>query len=105
MFGKKSSIRHIFLKKTSLNNPISDQKLQKAKQFPIKGLFSGNLKKTGKVYMGVCPFHKEDTPSFAIYPETNTYHCFGCGESGDVISFYMKLNNVDFTKALEELSR
>lgn len=79
-------------------------KLDKAKQYPLEDLFTGNLKKMNKVLMGCCPFHEEDTPSFAIYKSSNTWNCFaGCG-GGDVISFYMKLNDVDFQTALEDLS-
>ena len=42
-----------------------------------------DLKKVGKVYQGLCPFHEETNPSFTVYPETNTFHCFGCGITGD----------------------
>ena len=51
----------------------------------------------------VCPFHKEDTASLKIYPATNTFHCFGCGVSGDVISFVRKFHNLDFGQALIRL--
>lgn len=82
----------------------SDYKLSKAKQYPVQSLYNGTLKKTGQVLMGNCPFHQESTPSFAIYPKTNTWNCFaGCG-GGDVISFYMKLHSVDFQTALEALA-
>ena len=51
----------------------------------------------------VCPFHQEDTASLKIYPATNTFHCFGCGASGDVISFVRKLYHLDFGQALIRL--
>ena len=57
------------------------------------------LKKTGQNYMGLCPFHKEKTPSFSVLEDKQFYHCFGCGETGDVISFIMKIENVDFIEA------
>ena len=79
--------------------------VQKAKEFPIEDLYTGQLTKTGKIKMGNCPFHTEDTPSFAIYPKTNSWFCFGCHEGGDVIKFYQKLNNVEFGIAVEELSK
>jgi len=79
--------------------------VQKAKEFPIENLYMGQLKKTGKVKMGKCPFHSEDTPSFAIYPATNSWFCFaGCG-GGDVIKFYQKLHDCSFKVAIEELSK
>lgn len=80
-----------------------DEKLLKAKEYPLENLYKGELKKTGRVKMGKCPFHNEDTPSFAVY-ENNTWTCFaGCG-SGDVISFYMRINGIDFLTALEDLN-
>ncbi len=83
----------------------TDYQLEKAKQYPLQELYEGKLKKTGKVLMGCCPFHEETTPSFAIYPETNTWNCFaGCG-GGDVLSFYMKLHDCDFSTALEALTK
>jgi DNA primase len=54
--------------------------------------------------MGLCPFHDERTPSFSVEPVAKLYHCFGCGESGDVFDFVMKTENVDFTGALELLA-
>lgn len=52
----------------------------------------------------LCPFHKEDTPSFSILRSKNTWKCFGCGESGDSISLQMKLGNMSFVEAVKELS-
>lgn len=51
-----------------------------------------------------CPFHGEDTPSCKIYDSTNSYHCFGCGESGDVIKFVQKLNGLDFKQTITRFS-
>lgn len=82
----------------------TDIKLEKAKNYPIENLYLGNLKGNEKRKMGCCPFHEEANPSFAIYPQTNTWNCFaGCG-GGDVISFYMKAHNCDFQTALEALA-
>lgn len=61
------------------------------------------LKRTGTGYMGLCPFHGEKTPSFHVSDSRQFYHCFGCGESGDVISFVMKMDNVDFMTAVRKL--
>lgn len=62
------------------------------------------LKRAGKSVVGLCPFHKEKTPSFHISPERGTYHCFGCGEGGDAFSFIEKVEGVDFKGALKILA-
>ena len=64
-----------------------------------------NLKKSGKNFMGLCPFHKEKTPSFTVDTKTQLYHCFGCGEGGDVISFIMKAENLSFIESVELLAK
>jgi DNA primase len=53
---------------------------------------------------GLCPFHEEKTPSFHVTPARGYYHCFGCGEGGDVFDFVQKINNVTFTEAVEYLA-
>ncbi len=62
------------------------------------------LKKRGSNYVGLCPFHSEKTPSFTVNPKGQFFHCFGCGESGDVITFFMKIENLEFKDALKELA-
>ena len=62
------------------------------------------LTKKGLNYWGCCPFHNEKTPSFSVNEEKGFYHCFGCGEHGDIISFVMKSENVDFKTAISELA-
>ncbi|HCC53887.1 MAG TPA: DNA primase [Desulfobulbaceae bacterium] len=64
-----------------------------------------SLKRAGTNLKGLCPFHAEKTPSFTVNPERKTYHCFGCGEGGDVISFMMNLHRLSFAEALKELAR
>jgi DNA primase len=66
---------------------------------------SVDLKKSGARYLGLCPFHGEKTPSFSVHQGRQFFHCFGCGESGDVFSFMMKYHNLDFPEALKELAR
>ncbi|SHE39334.1 DNA primase [Marinitoga hydrogenitolerans DSM 16785] len=61
-----------------------------------------SLKKTGKNYTALCPFHPEDTPSFFIFPSTNTFHCFGCGAHGDPISFIQKYEQLNFIDAVKK---
>lgn len=62
------------------------------------------LKPKGRSYMGCCPFHSEKTPSFSVSREKQLYHCFGCGESGTLISFVMKAENMTFPEALQYLA-
>lgn len=64
-----------------------------------------DLKRSGVRYLGLCPFHGEKTPSFSVHSGQQFFHCFGCGESGDVFSFMMKYYNLDFQGALKELAR
>ena len=54
------------------------------------------LRKSGANFTGLCPFHSEKTPSFTVFPQTKTFKCFGCGESGDVFEFLMKQKNLSF---------
>ena len=62
------------------------------------------LVKKGQNYWGCCPFHNEKTPSFSVNEDKGFYHCFGCGEHGDIISFVMKSENMDFKNAIKELA-
>ena len=64
-----------------------------------------NLRRRGKNLVGLCPFHNEKTPSFCIYPENNSYFCFGCNKGGDVISFVMGVENLDFSEAVKLLAQ
>ena len=63
-----------------------------------------HLKKRGKDYIGLCPFHNEKTPSFNVIPAKNMYYCFGCGAGGSAITFLMKYNNSSFAEALQDLA-
>lgn len=63
------------------------------------------LQKRGREYTGLCPFHKEKTPSFHVVEEKGFYHCFGCGAHGDVIGFAMQTQNLGFREAVEDLAR
>ncbi|MDP2629567.1 MAG: DNA primase [Candidatus Harrisonbacteria bacterium] len=63
------------------------------------------LSPAGKNLKGLCPFHKEKTPSFVVSPERNTWHCFGCSKGSDVIGFLMEYENIDFIEALRILAQ
>jgi len=63
------------------------------------------LKKRGRDYLGVCPFHSEKTPSFSVSPSKQLFYCFGCHAGGNVFTFVQKFYNWDFPQALEELAR
>lgn len=79
------------------------EKVLKAKQFPIKELYSFEKQNLyGNKIRSSCPFHTDKTPSFYIY-KTNTFHCFSCGASGDSIAFFMKLHNKKFVEAVNAL--
>lgn len=62
------------------------------------------LKKSGKNLRSTCPFHQDSNPSFTISPEKNLFHCFGCGEGGDIFKFLMKIENIDFPEAVRRLA-
>jgi DNA primase len=62
------------------------------------------LKRAGRIYKALCPFHQEKTPSFTVNPERGIFKCFGCGEGGDIFDFVMKLEGLSFPEALELLA-
>jgi DNA primase len=63
------------------------------------------LKKAGKNYLGLCPFHTEKTPSFSVSPDKQIFHCFGCGEGGNIFSFLIKYDGVSFPQAVRQVAR
>ncbi len=64
-----------------------------------------NLKRRGRNMVGLCPFHGEKTPSFNVYTENGSFYCFGCGVGGDVITFIMKIENLDYVDAVKFLAQ
>ena len=63
------------------------------------------LKKAGRTHKGLCPFHDEKTPSFVVYPDQGSYHCFGCGKSGDAFTWLQETEHLDFGEALRQLAQ
>lgn len=63
------------------------------------------LRRRGKTLVGLCPFHNEKTPSFTVYPDTNSFYCFGCGAGGDVISFIRRIDNLDYVEAIKTVAQ
>lgn len=61
------------------------------------------LKPSGRILMGLCPFHNETNPSFTVYPDRQRWHCYGCGRGGDVFTFIQLAHNVDFKGAIRYL--
>lgn len=62
------------------------------------------LKRSGRNFFGLCPFHREKSPSFSVSPDKQIFHCFGCGVGGDVIHFVSKIENLDFKQSIEALA-
>ena len=87
---------------------LPDSFLQELKsRCSITDVVSGyvNLKRRGRNLVGLCPFHSEKTPSFNLYPENGSFYCFGCGVGGDVITFIMKIENLDYIEAVKFLAQ
>lgn len=84
-------------------DPIIDEIKHKLDIVDVVGRYM-TLKKSGANWKSPCPFHPEKTPSFMVNRERQSYRCFGCGEAGDIFSFVMKQENVDFPSALELLA-
>ncbi|WP_315116839.1 DNA primase [uncultured Clostridium sp.] len=86
---------------------ISEDVIQKVKEYNnIVDIISETvrLRKSGKYYTGLCPFHNEKTPSFTVTPDKQIYKCFGCGEAGNVITFIMKTKNLSYVDAIKMLA-
>ena len=62
------------------------------------------LRRRGRTYTGLCPFHNEKTPSFTVYPDTQSFYCFGCGAAGDTIGFVRKISNLSYVEAVKQLA-
>lgn len=87
--------------------PIPESFLQELKfKSEIEDVISPyvQLKRRGSTLVGLCPFHNEKTPSFTVYPQTQSFYCFGCGAGGDAITFIKKIENLDYVDAVRFLA-
>lgn len=87
---------------------LSDQFLQELKyRSDIEQVVGSyvNLRRRGCTLSGLCPFHSEKSPSFTVYPDTQSFYCFGCGAGGDVISFIRRIENLDYMEAVRLLAQ
>lgn len=82
---------------------FTEEQTQQALAVPIETLVHQSLRKSGKALIGLCPFHNEKHPSFYIYPESNSFYCYGCQKGGDVIQFIILSQNCSFTEAIDYL--
>ena len=86
---------------------ISDEKIAQVRDASdIVSLISNylTLKKSGKGYQGLCPFHADSSPSFHVNPNTQLYYCFGCQKGGNVFNFMMEMEKMSFIEAVEFLA-
>lgn len=92
-------------KKESNNRFEFQEKIEIARRYPIEELARNNieLKQSGRNFISLCPFHNEKHASFYIYPETNSFYCFGCGIGGDILKLTMHLHGVEFKEAVQML--
>ena len=86
-----------------INDNVLDEIRDRADIVDLIGEYV-DLKRSGSNYMGLCPFHSEKTPSFSVSPSKSIFKCFGCGVGGDVITFIMKRENLNFPEAVEFLA-
>lgn len=82
---------------------VSPGDKERAKAVPIQELYGASVRRSGKRLYGRCPFHNDRTASFVIYLDQNTYHCYGCNENGDSISFVRKDKGLNFPQSIKYL--
>jgi hypothetical protein len=90
-----------------VNNHLKwQEKVERAKEASIVDIAQqyAEVKRAGRRFTMLCPLHEEKTPSLVLYPDSNSFHCFGCKKGGDVIQFYIELHNVPFKEAVNYLS-
>jgi len=86
---------------------LNDSFLQELKyKTDVEDIISSyvSLKRRGSTLVGLCPFHNEKTPSFTVYPDTQSFYCFGCGAGGDAVGFIRRIENLDYVDAVKLLA-
>lgn len=94
----------ISIEKDSPRRSYTPDEIESARHIPLVDLFEADgciLKRSGRNFMTLCPFHDEKTPSCCIYPDDNCYHCFGCQAHGNSIDYLMQKNNLSFLEVME----
>lgn len=86
-----------------LKGRITEEQIKQASTTPIENLIGQPLRKSGKTLVGLCPLHNEKHPSFYIYPESNSFYCFGCSQGGDAIALVRLLHGYSFKEAIAYL--
>jgi DNA primase len=79
---------------------LADRVKQRGDMLAIAGSYT-RLRRSGRQFVGLCPFHKERHPSFFVHPQKKLFHCFGCGAGGDLFALVMRAENCDFRNALK----
>lgn len=82
---------------------VTPEMIQDAQAVPIESIINQPMRKSGNAYVALCFLHQEKTPSFYVYPESNSFYCFGCHQGGNVINFVMTLHGFDFITAVRWL--
>lgn len=97
---------HITSNRPTPKGHITEDDIEQARHVPIQELLRDiQFRHTGKTLIGLCPLHKEKTPSFNVYLDSNRYYCYGCNAYGDSINLIQKLNNYNFLDAIRFLRR
>lgn len=87
-------------------NQLTDERIQRALAVPLLDIAMQNIKlrKSGRTFSGLCPFHNERHASFHIYPHNNSFYCYGCSKGGNVINFVREVQGLSFREAVEYLA-
>jgi hypothetical protein len=83
---------------------VSDADITQAREVPVSAIVAVPLKKAGQTCVGHCPLHDDKSPSFHIYPDTNSWYCFGCKRGGDTIAFIRLRHGLSFRDAVYYLT-
>lgn len=82
---------------------LPENQVEAARDYPLEDIYEGRLRQIGSRFVGICPFHEENTPSFTIFTQDNSFYCFGCNKWGNAIDLYMHLHKTDFPTTVRAL--